>query len=229
MNTRISDGNVAITVKRGGGERMKKVIGIALVLLLACAVVASADLTNWVMKIQAFAADGSSSGGGLTQWGWKTGGYTDALDASENAQLNPPFGTDTLYYVQAMNNGTLCKFDYKAPDGVLPKTWVFNIYSIGPGPAAPMKVTIGTTASVLPWASLPAGSFLQFSGAYDHKYTSADWLPASTNLTFDVMGMPGAGNPAVLTVTLAVPEPGSMLALGSGLVGLMGFAIRRRR
>jgi hypothetical protein len=39
------------------------------------------------------------------------------------------------------------------------------------------------------------------------------------------------GNLQSFTVTVgpAVPEPGSMLALGSGMIGLVGFAIRRRR
>lgn len=62
---------------------------------------------------------------------------------------------------------------------------------------------------------------------------AADMISAAKPLftyTFtDTSGMVGRENAVALTLGEAVPEPGSMVAMLSGLVGLVGFGIRRRK
>ncbi|MCE5313554.1 MAG: PEP-CTERM sorting domain-containing protein [Armatimonadota bacterium] len=80
---------------------------------------------------------------------------------------------------------------------------------------------LGTIATDSNWA-LKQGSTVLYSGKF-FSATSAQATPViSKVLTY-------TGDPIALTFAQVVPEPGSMVAMLSGLVGLVGFGIRRRK
>lgn len=217
---------------------MKKliVLGIIATMVMGMAVAASAAVDNaWVVQLRAIDNAGLSQGTGT--YGTKATGRDEYLPPTEDSGLGLQVGTAA--YVASVIGTNLCSKDYRAPlVAGQTKVWDIRIWlPVGElGPTSGKITLIGWTAASANQINPSTGGdpdlkvklmqgdtvlwdFAQnVSGNQDAPLFSLDFVCVdSTPINLQ------------LVASTIVPEPGSMVALFSGLVGLVGFGIRRRK
>lgn len=203
------------------------VMGIVLAMALALSVSASAAMdTTWAVQLRAFNTSNLSAG---TITLGTNGTAIDDFKVPEDAYLailtgNPAELSSTI--------GDRVAKDMRAPiaDG---ETKVWDLIMFNNGPA--------TTITLIGWVANGVNGqingdegevFLRVKDTGEVIWTAPHEVSGSQTAfmfskTFD--WEPGQIIGLELVATNVVPEPGSMVALFSGLVGLVGFGIRRRK
>lgn len=216
---------------------MKKliVIGIVAAMVMGLAVAASAALDDtWMMQLRPYA--GGVSAGTVTL-GTKPGAsdsYTTV--GGEDGVLTPPIGTPGEL-ISLIVPGQRTSKDVRAPLTVgQTKIWDLSLYIVGGG-SGTIKLDgwMAGTTNMLSHSTggdpdikleLKKGSEVLWTVPYD--VSGSQSAPTfTTNIAFS--GQPISLQLVASAMPAEIPEPGSMVAVLSGLVGLVGFGIRRRK
>jgi len=221
---------------------MKKLIvmGIVAMMVMGLSVAASAAIdTDWAVQLRAM--NGTLSMGTGT-FGTKVGA-NDAFTTTGAEDANFPSPTATWAEVGSTIGGvSRISKDYRAPLDLVnfkglanAKVWNLSL-SIQGGTQGPIKL-IGwlptaaagvITADADQIVELRQGDVVLWAVPKGVGGTSTAPQFTKTDFAYD------GANPIALQLVAytpgpIVPEPGSMVAMFSGLVGLAGFAIRRRK
>lgn len=212
---------------------MKKliVLGIIATMVMGMAVAASAAVDSaWVVQLRA--SDYLNQSQGTATFGTKVGGNDAFLPPSEDSAI--PMQVGTAAYAASVIGTNLCLKDYRAPlVAGQTKVWDLQIWLpdntegaiklIGWTAAAANQINPSTDGDPDLKVKLMQGDTVLWDFAQNVSGKSA--APLFT-LNFVSDGTPIN---LQLVASAIVPEPGSMVALFSGLVGLVGFGIRRRK
>ncbi|MGI6294963.1 MAG: PEP-CTERM sorting domain-containing protein [Armatimonadota bacterium] len=217
---------------------MKKliVLGIIATMVMGLAAAASAqDIDNsWTVQLRA--ANALGVGAGNLSLGVKPtaiDAYTTA--GAEDGAYGPYTGVPGTIVSAIMPADTRVNKDMRAPlQANETKSWDILMFAVG---GAPQNMTLSCWVQAGPPNTLEPGGnlrvWLEHNGeeiweAPFGKTGSMTNPDATFSYYYD--GTPLAFTLYASTVApVEVPEPGSMLAMFSGLVGLVGFGIRRRK
>ena len=214
---------------------MKKLIVIGIAVMMVAGLVSSVQAAydpDWIVNLKV-ATDAAGTLNSFT-----TICATKNV-AAATTPAPPPGLSPTVYAYVA---GPLIKDQRPSFTGAT-MDWVLGLSSVNYAPGTePLMVYM------LGWNALDTGivktnQFSPLGGETVKLYASADgatkgallWtvVKGGTGVHLDALtyetGSIGIGSRFILEEAAVIPEPGSLLALASGLVGLLGFGIRRRK
>lgn len=216
---------------------MKKLIVLAVVALVFGIVSgAYASATDWLIYLKAADQNGANALNTGAIFGTKTG----ALDGSDTNDASNGPGTGAAQVAFGcfdLGNGSAGNGYYKdiRQPGTTNLVWNCKLWLMASCNATAIKFTGWNPSGTYDLLPLPDGTpmrvsipALGLSYVFDGTTNGTSTAPQFTWTIDQAQNYKGIEN--ALDVILApVPEPGSILALASGLVGLVGFGIRRRK
>jgi len=210
---------------------MKKLIVLAIVALVFGMVSGAYADPQWYIQFKVT----DQSGGNALATSYRMGVRTGASDGIDTLDVVNPAGTGAAVVFASWDLGegsALMGYgsDYR-PVGTQNLVWNLKIFLQPSCTATQIKISAfnptGTYDLVAPPMEFKIPS-LGLSYVFDGTLNGTSTSPLFDWTINDAGNYKGKDN-ALNAILAPVPEPGSILALASGLVGLVGFGIRRRK